>query len=230
MKEEEPDEDMGPLDPRRLTPNLHANLVSEILSLRRDIESKDSFIDRLESSLASEKSAYEDLEQQLAKKAKEARAIKRQLQSIEDGTLSALEELCKERDEANDTVGDVRKRLESSQRQLRVEQEKNDRVHKSWDEEKLNWERERSQLQRKNDVAETRLRVVAEELVALQSGGDPEHSEILPNTREFVPTNGEVGSLPSSPTKVRSHRRNRSSVQYHWKYATGLYDQQGKSF
>ena len=39
------------MDPRRFTPTLHANLVSEILNLRRELDSKHKFIDDLETSL-----------------------------------------------------------------------------------------------------------------------------------------------------------------------------------
>src|SRR5437667_306147 len=45
------DENISILDPRRFTPTLHANLVSEILSLRRDLDSKNGVIEGLENSL-----------------------------------------------------------------------------------------------------------------------------------------------------------------------------------
>src|SRR5690606_12271671 len=45
------DESISILDPRRFTPTLHASLVSEILSLRRDQEEKSKLIESLEDSL-----------------------------------------------------------------------------------------------------------------------------------------------------------------------------------
>src|SRR4051812_27314288 len=42
------DDTISPFDPRRFTPTLHANLVSEILSLRRDQEEKLKIIESLE--------------------------------------------------------------------------------------------------------------------------------------------------------------------------------------
>src|ERR1035438_9936678 len=45
------DESISILDPRRFTPTLHANLVSEILALRRDQEEKTKIIEGLETSL-----------------------------------------------------------------------------------------------------------------------------------------------------------------------------------
>src|SRR5436190_15608664 len=50
------DETISPLDPRRFTPTLHASLVSEILSLRRDLEGKSRIIDTLEVNLENARS------------------------------------------------------------------------------------------------------------------------------------------------------------------------------
>src|SRR6201996_5199070 len=93
------DENISPLDPRRFTPTLHASLVSEILNLRRELDSKHKFIEDLETSLHTARNEKEDLADKLSQAEKDRRSLKRQFQQLENGTLSALEELAKDRDE-----------------------------------------------------------------------------------------------------------------------------------
>jgi hypothetical protein len=59
------DDDIGPLDPRRFTPTLHASLVSEILNLRRELDSKHKFIEDLESSLQSARNEKDEVSDKL---------------------------------------------------------------------------------------------------------------------------------------------------------------------
>ena len=115
------------LDPRRFTPTLHANLVSEILSLRRDQEEKLKFIEGLEASLLTSREESEKLQTTLTTTAKESRSLKRQLALLEGGTSSALGELARERDEAVDTASETKKRLETMQKKLRTQEEDSDR-------------------------------------------------------------------------------------------------------
>src|SRR4051812_31396342 len=72
------DESIPLTDPRRFTPTLHASLVSEILNLRREIDSKDKVIEDLETSLHNTREEVEDTTQKLLDTEKERRAIKRQ--------------------------------------------------------------------------------------------------------------------------------------------------------
>ena len=65
------------LDPRRFTPTLHANLVSEILALRRDQEEKVKFIEGLEASLQTSREETETLQATLSTTGKESRSLKR---------------------------------------------------------------------------------------------------------------------------------------------------------
>ena len=86
------------MDPRRFTPTLHANLVSEILNLRRELDSKHKFIDDLETSLHTARTDNDALAKQLSSTTKESKTAKRQLQHFETETLAALEEIAGERD------------------------------------------------------------------------------------------------------------------------------------
>lgn len=157
------------MDPRRFTPTLHANLVSEILNLRRDQEEKLKIIESLESSLHTSQEEQESLQTNLSNNAKESRSLKRQLALLEGGTSSALGELARERDEAVDAITETRRRLEVAQKKLRTQEEDSQRVHDLWAKEKDDWDEERRKYERKLHVAESRLRVVLEEVTSLQA-------------------------------------------------------------
>ncbi|KAL2005307.1 hypothetical protein VTN00DRAFT_2517 [Thermoascus crustaceus] len=156
-------------DPRRFTPTLHASLVSEILSLRRELESKTKVIDELESSLDDTRTENEALNESLSKSTKETRSLKRQLQLLEGGTGNALSELTKERDEALQNISEVRKRLEQAQKRVRTQEEEVERTQMLWDRDKQSWEGERRNLERKVHVVEGRLKVVLNEVAAAQA-------------------------------------------------------------
>src|SRR6478735_7653779 len=162
------DETISILDPRRFTPTLHANLVSEILSLRRDQEEKTRQIETLEASLHAAKEEKESVKQNLTETSKESRSLKRQLSLLEGGSSSALGELARERDEAVDSVADARKRLETAQKKIRVQEEDSQRVHELWAQEKDSWEEERRKFERRIHVAESRLKTVLDEVAAYQ--------------------------------------------------------------
>ncbi|KLJ13578.1 hypothetical protein EMPG_11484 [Blastomyces silverae] len=165
------DETISPLDPRRFTPTLHASLVSEILSLRRDMEGKTRAIDSLEMTLENAKAETESLSETLAKNSKENRSLKRQLQLLEGGSLSAMTELSKERDDALENIADFRKRLEQSQKRARTQEDDIERTQRLWERDKQNWEEERRNWERKVHVVEGRLKVVLNEVAAAQAAG-----------------------------------------------------------
>jgi hypothetical protein len=163
------DESISPLDPRRFTPTLHANLVAEILNLRRDQEEKLKTIESLETTLHASRNEVEDLTSSLSGVSKETRSLKRQLALLEGGTSSALGELAKERDEAVDGASETKRRLEQVQKKLRTQEEDVDRMHDLWARDKDNWDDERRKLERKVHVAEGRLKTVLEEIAAYES-------------------------------------------------------------
>ncbi|TLS28155.1 hypothetical protein PpBr36_01916 [Pyricularia pennisetigena] len=163
------DENISVLDPRRFTPNLHANLVSEILNLRRDQEDKTKIIESLESTLHAEREEQQSLQDTLTSISKENRSIKRQLALLEGGTSSALGELARERDEAIDAIAEVRKRLETTQKRLRQQEDDSQRVHDQFEKERLEWDEGRRKYERKVHVAESRLKSLLEEVAAFQA-------------------------------------------------------------
>ncbi|EXJ88693.1 hypothetical protein A1O1_05625 [Capronia coronata CBS 617.96] len=179
------DEKISPLDPRRFTPTLHASLVSEILSLRRDLESRTNDIEKLEISLHTAQTQNEVLNNNLLQSNKETRSVKRQMQLLEGGTLSALNELAKERDDALSDVSDLRRRLEQSLNRARYQEEAADRTQAMWEKDKEAWLAERRQLETKVHIAEGRLKVVLSEV-----------------------TNAQHQPAPVSPTERTCHSRN----------------------
>ncbi len=181
------------LDPRRFTPTLHANLVSEILALRRDQEEKTKLIENLESELHNTKGEHEQLEATLVATAKESRSLKRQLALLEGGTSSALSELARERDEAVDFNSEIKRRLETAQKKIRSQEEDSDRVHELWARDKDNWEEEKRKYERKIHVAEGRLKTVLEEVAAYQAShqnGHHQEPEVEDVSRDPVPAHG----------------------------------------
>ncbi|EPE04976.1 nuclear migration protein [Ophiostoma piceae UAMH 11346] len=160
------DDTISILDPRRFTPTLHANLVAEILNLRRDQEDKMKFIDNLESALHTTRQEHESLQETNLATAKENRSLKRQLALLEGGTSSALGELAREREDAEETVGKVKKQLDTTQKRLRNHEEDTQRMHTMWEKEKESWEEEKRKFERKLHVADSRLKTVLEEVAA----------------------------------------------------------------
>ncbi|KAL4986886.1 meiotic cell cortex C-terminal pleckstrin homology-domain-containing protein [Aspergillus falconensis] len=171
------DEDViSPLDPRRFTPTLHASLVSEILALRRDVESKTKTIDALENSLDESRLENEELAERLTKHSKESRSLKHQLQLLEGGSSSALTELAKERDNALEGVAEFRRKLEQAQKKARTREEELERTTKLWTRDKVAWDGERRNLERKVHVVEGRLKAVLNEVAAVQAASSRESS------------------------------------------------------
>ncbi|TGO11649.1 hypothetical protein BTUL_0105g00390 [Botrytis tulipae] len=171
------DETISILDPRRFTPTLHANLVAEILTLRRDQEEKIRTIESLEEALHDTRGEHESLQDRLADTTKESRSLKRQLAFLEGGTSSALSELAKERDEAVETTSEMRRRLETVQKKLKSRDEEVDRVQNLWANDKDNWDEERRKLEVKIHVSENRLKTVLDEVAAYEASRSKNQSQ-----------------------------------------------------
>ncbi|KAK3988628.1 anucleate primary sterigmata protein A [Cladorrhinum sp. PSN332] len=165
------DENISLLDPRRFTPTLHASLVSEILTLRRDQEEKLKIIESLETSLQTIREESESFQSTLLEKGKESRELKRQLELVEGGASSVVGELTQERDDAVKSVSSAKRQLEVTQKKLRSQEEDSERVHRQWAKEKDEWEEEKRRFEQRVHVAESRLRVVLDEVAAFQASG-----------------------------------------------------------
>ncbi|KAL3488461.1 meiotic cell cortex C-terminal pleckstrin homology-domain-containing protein [Aspergillus germanicus] len=206
------DEDViSPLDPRRFTPTLHASLVSEILSLRRDVESKTKAIDVLERTLDESRVENEELAERLSKNSKETRSLKHQLQLLEGGSSSALTELAKERDDALEGISEVRRKLEQAQKKAKNREEELERTTKIWTRDKEAWDGERRNLERKVHVVEGRLKVVLNEVAAAQAAREPFKS-VDNNTIDTTKDASTGKDSDSASIHSSSQGRRRTSV------------------
>ena len=151
-------------DPRRLTPNLHASLVSEILTLRRDVESKRDDIEHLEEALHAARDESESFQASLAATTKETRSLRHQLQLLEGGSSSAVIELSKERDAALIEVQELKQRQELSQRKTRSQEELAQKTQMLWDRDRDTWHKEKRALETKIHIVEGRLKVISSEI------------------------------------------------------------------
>lgn len=159
------------MDASRFTPNLHASLVAEILSLRREIESKNGTLTTLEESLHKSRIDNGQLETTVNNQGREMRSVKKQMQLLESGTLSALGDLAKERDDAMANLADVRTRLDMSKSNVRAHEEDARRNQAMWEQDKQNWDNERRTMERKVHVIEGRLKTMVNEVTAVQVNG-----------------------------------------------------------
>lgn len=160
------EEKISILDPRRFTPTLHASLVSEILSLRRELKSKINLVGGLEDNLHDATDENTKLSRIIATNAQESRFAKRQMELLEAGTMSALEDVTKERDVAKESLLEMRRLLELSQAKFRSEVEESERTHTLWDIDRQQWATEKRMLDRKVHMAEGRLKIILAEVEA----------------------------------------------------------------
>ncbi|KAK8178581.1 hypothetical protein BC567DRAFT_249245 [Phyllosticta citribraziliensis] len=222
-------------DPRRLTPTLQANLVAEILNLRRDINSKNRIIEDLETSLESSQNETQDLHTRLSASQSESRAAKRHVKTLETDTFTTLEELAHERDQAKAETEMLRNKLEDTRKKARNEGDASDRTQDLWQKDKDTWDAEKRSLERRIHVSETRLKAVLEELAAQQAAAqecfETETEENIRDSGFAMESDGvslPPQSLSNSPKRtlsqrsrhernhsggsMRSFRRNRASV------------------
>ncbi|KAJ5102912.1 hypothetical protein N7532_003441 [Penicillium argentinense] len=199
---------LSPFDPRRITPTLHASLVSEILNLRREVENKTKAIDSLEQSLDESRTEAETLNANLSQATREARSLKHQIQLLEGGTSSAMTELARERDDAVENISDVRKKLEQAQKKARSREEDAERTQIMWDRDRELWDNERRNLERKVHVVEGRLKTVLNEVAAAQEAATlHSHPSEIDETAKDKSRGSDSASVASS-----SQGRRRTSM------------------
>ncbi|KAF2853885.1 hypothetical protein T440DRAFT_292754 [Plenodomus tracheiphilus IPT5] len=216
------DENISILDPRRFTPTLHANLVSEILNLRRELDSKHKFIEDLETNLYTVRVDNDSLVKELSASNKEGKAIKRQLQHFENETLAALEEIAGERDKHKESIVDLKEKLEQAQKKSRSQDDDSTRVHDMWAREKEMWAGEKQTLERRVHLSESRLKMLLDEIAMHEAAHEEagNESEGEDTIREsIIGAESDTASIRSSPqrrssTRIGRHSRNRSNSSY----------------
>ena len=198
------DERYNARDPRRLTPNLGISFVSQIHSLKKELETKDDMIGNLEESLHESRAQNERLEQDLEARRAEVKFVKHQMSSLELDMLQALEDVAKERDDANQSVAEGRKRLEESKMKVRSQEEDVNRTLLLWEKDKQDWESNKRKLESKVHVVEERLKTVVAALVAVHNTSS-NHPEVGYDSEEDMGgTWFDVRASTASRTSNRS--------------------------
>ena len=165
------DDTISILDPRRFTPTLHANLVAEILSLRRDLESKANLIDTLEHDLSAARSEHETATTSAATAQREARDVKRQLERAEND--DSVEVVAKERDEAVEAIAELKRQVERLTKSRRSAEEDLERAKTIAERDNEGFQASKRALERRAHVAEGRLKALLDELSAANAMSPP---------------------------------------------------------
>ncbi|KAI5304017.1 hypothetical protein KEM56_006954 [Ascosphaera pollenicola] len=186
------DQDVSLLDPRRFTPTLHASLVSEILSLRRELESRSRVIEDLETTLDDTRDTTDSLSESLANATRENRTLKRQMSLIEGGTFSAVEELTRERDDILENANDLRKRLEQAHQKIKSQEEDHDKTQKFWEQDQMKWQSERRELETKIHITEGRLKNVLQEIMMHQPANNQSRPTSSNSDATVIPDNRTI--------------------------------------
>lgn len=195
-------EEISPLDPRHFTPNLHASLVSQILTLQREVESRNKTVNNLEDFLHITRTENEQLNNLLKDEAKDNRATKKKMQLVESTTMTALGDISKERDDAYESLAETRKRLEIFKGSVRNQEEEAERTWSHWDRERQNWDMEKRNMETKVHLVEGRLKAVLAEVAAAQANGH----EYTTNSAEF--DEGVYGTWYTKGSDSTSSRSN----------------------
>ncbi|KAG9843986.1 hypothetical protein KCU98_g7918, partial [Aureobasidium melanogenum] len=192
-------------DANRFTPTLHASLVSEILSLRRELDSKHRFIDTLEESLKNTNTENETLSGQLRESTKKSKQLEQKFKLLENGTFDAVEGLLAERDNVKIANKELRNKLDAANKKTKALEEEGIRAKEAWDQERRSWQNEKRQLEQKVHISETRLRAVVEEVRTHQLA-----SQAQQKPEDASGDNSDAASVRSY--QRARHARNQSSM------------------
>lgn len=209
---------------RRFTPTLHANLVSEILARRRDLEERDKtmdafqaarrrdleerdqVIDALQADLHDQRGVHEQYELERINAINQNKSLQRELEALKSGNSTALASLADELKAADKATADYKARLEAALKRIRSQDESEIRVQKIHDKDKVNLEDKVRKLELKAHVAEVqrnaeavRVRALQDENASLQKIIQNGHS--LDNDVEQAANDFETASVRTrSPT------------------------------
>ncbi|KAH0345204.1 hypothetical protein KCU81_g4389, partial [Aureobasidium melanogenum] len=192
-------------DANRFTPTLHASLVSEILSLRRELDSKHQFIDTLEESLKNTNTENESLSGQLRESTKKSKQLEQKFKLLENGTFDAVEGLLAERDNVKIANKELRSKLDAANKKTKALEEESIRAKEAWEQDRRSWQIEKRQLEQKVHISETRLRAVVEEVRTHQLA-----SQAQQKPEDAPGDNSDTASVRSY--RRARHARNQSSM------------------
>ncbi|KAL6714683.1 hypothetical protein ACLMJK_008108 [Lecanora helva] len=219
-------------DPRRLTPDLGISFVSQIHTLKKELEGRDAIVGSLEETLQQTATDNEHLKEELKAQRAEVRLVKHQMSSLEHDMLQALENIAKERDDAAESDIDSRKHLEISKKNIRSLEDETREMHRQWEEEKQAWESDKRKLESKVHVVEERLKTMVAEMLAVQSTGQNRPATVHDadeGTTDNRPVNG--GDFRSSSRfsngSVDDWYNKRDTIDFRASRMSGLHEMGG---
>ena len=157
------------IDSRKFTNDLDNSLLQQIHALRSELESKNKLVDNLEDTLHQSKTENSKLNDELTTRLAESRSLKKQMQLLENGTMSAIDELAGERDSALKSMGDFRDRLETANKKMRSQEENVEALETTRGQEQQAWADEKRNFERRIHVMENRLKTMVAEMIAAES-------------------------------------------------------------
>lgn len=157
---------------RRFAPNnLGISLVGQIHSLKKELGSKDTIVESLEENLHNIGAENEQLTKELKTQKVEVTFVKKQMQSLENDMLQALEDVAKERDDAIENIANNQKYLEELKKKVRVQEDDANKAHALWDQDRENWDVKRRKMEGRVHMMEERLKTMVAEMLSVQYTG-----------------------------------------------------------
>ena len=195
---------------RRFTPNnLGISLVAQIHSLNKELGSKKYVVESLEENLHKSSAENEQLTKDLKTQKGEVMSVKKQMQSLEIDMLQALEDIAKERDDAVETVADIRKRLEESRHRVRAQEEDANKAHALWEKDREDWDEKRRKMEGRVHMVEERLKTMVAEMLNVQNT-DQNNTEVDNDVGEGLQDTWFGRSNDTSSIRATSRLSNRS--------------------
>ncbi len=128
-------------------------------------------MENLEENLHKSRTENERLTKDLKTQKLEVTSVKKQMQSLENDMLQALEAIAKERDNAIENIADTRKRLEDSKKKTRALEEDANKARTLWDKDRESWDDKRRKMEGRVHMMEERLKTMVAEMLIVQNAG-----------------------------------------------------------
>ncbi|KAF6228372.1 hypothetical protein HO133_008102 [Letharia lupina] len=189
--------------------NLGISLVAQIHSLKKELGSKNNMMESLEESLHKSRAENEQLTKDVKTQKVEVTSVKKQMQSLENDMLQALEDIAKERDNAVEIIADSRKRLEDSKKKIRTQEEDASNVHALWGQDREDWDDKKRKMEGRVHMVEERLKTMVAEMLIVQDAGQ-KNPGTTNDVDEGVPDIGFGKGNDTSSIRAMSRLSNRS--------------------
>ena len=210
----------SPHEAGHLSTSVSSRPNAEFLQLRRELDSKDAYVDHLETSLQSANSQNDILTDRLVASARDARSVQKDADTSHEHLFRVLEKLTRERDDAVAASQQACDKHDALKKHYRAQQEEHTSKHKSWVNEKQQGDTERRRLQNSLHLCESHLEALVKEVNAqrlLQSQREQQPHRRDPiqkaSNDNTLGASGDDDSLRSFSTHHHSRARGSRSLQ-----------------